>query len=368
MLSKHVIDQVRTLKVRNRFTRLNGKNAKRAEHAYGYEFVVKELRTNQGAIGFGLTEGTFFAQDKTMDALVLGKSVSELFDPAVGILNDTLTPFDFALHDLAGIILGMPVQRMLGAAGENPVRCYDGAILMDDISPDRKPGGFCAVLDACRADWALGYRSFKLKIGRGAKWMEQREGLKRDIEVTRLVKEHFPDAKIMVDCNDQYTLEGLCEYMNQVADIGIYWIEEPFREEEAGFRKLKEHLAKRSPQTLIADGESWPDEELLFSLHEKGLLDVLQMDIQGWGFTRYRKTLKRAMAQNAMLSPHNWGYKIKTHYTAHLAAGYPLVNDIEGVVDETEGIDFSAYRLENGKLIVPDAPGFGMDLIWGAEV
>ncbi len=368
MLSQHMIDRVQTLKIRNRYTRLNGKNSRRGEHAYGDEFAVKVLYTDQGAMGWGLTGGAFYNQDKSIDSLVLGKRVVDLIDPDTGILNDALAPFDFALHDLAGVILSMPVYRLLGNRGRNPVRCYDGAILMDDISPDSCPGGLKAVLDECRADWALGYRMFKLKIGRGPKWMPLREGIKRDIEVTRLVKEFFPESRIMVDCNDQYTPETIKEYIDQVADIGLYWIEEPFRENEMDFAILKEHLQKRSPETMIADGESWPDEELLFSLHEKKLLDVLQMDIHGWGFTKWRRTLKRAEGQNALISPHNWGFKLKTHYTAAFAAGCPLVDAIEGVVDETEGVDFSGYALENGRMFVPEQPGFGMKLIWGQEV
>lgn len=368
MLSDHVIDQVKTLKIRNRFTRLNGKNSRRAEHAYGDEFAVKVLYTNQGAMGWGLTNGAFYNQDKSSDALVLGKKVSELIEADTGIKNDALVSFDFALHDLAGVILQTPVYRLLGSSGQNPVRCYDGAILMDDISPDSCPGGLKAILDECRADWELGYRMFKLKIGRGPKWMPLREGIKRDIEVTRLVKEFFPESLIMVDCNDQYTPDTIREYVSQVADISLYWIEEPFRENEKDFAFLKELLQNKSPMTMIADGESWPDEELLFSLQRKKLLDVLQMDIHGWGFTKWRKTMKRAQEQNALISPHNWGYKLKTHYTASFAAGYPLAEAIEGVVDETEGVDFSGYALENGQMFVPDRPGFGMRLIWGQEV
>ena len=368
MFCNHIVQSVQTLKIRNRFTRLNGKNARRAEHAYGDEFAVKVLRTDQGACGWGLAPGAFYQQDKSIDALVLQKPVGELIDPDTGILNPALAPFDFALHDLAGVILNKPVYRMLGNGGQNPVRCYDGAILMDDISPDSTPGGLKAILEECRADWALGYRTFKLKIGRGPKWMPLREGIKRDIEVTRLVKEAFPDSRIMVDANDQYTPETIKEYIDQVADIGLYWIEEPFRENDRDLRILREHLMKRSPATLIADGESWPDEELLFTLHEKGLLDVLQMDIQGWGFTAWRRTIQRAQAQGALVSPHNWGYKLKTHYTAAFAAAYAQVDAIEGVVDETEGVDFSGYALADGLMFVPEAPGFGMDLIWGQEI
>lgn len=54
--------------------------------------------------------------------------------------------------------------------------------------------------------------SFKLKIGRGYRWMERREGLRRDIEVTRRVREEFPDCLILVDANDGYTPELFIDY------------------------------------------------------------------------------------------------------------------------------------------------------------
>ena len=50
-LSYHRIEKVNTYKVRSHFPRLVGKNAFRNEHAYGDEFVVKEIFTDKGASG-----------------------------------------------------------------------------------------------------------------------------------------------------------------------------------------------------------------------------------------------------------------------------------------------------------------------------
>ena len=47
-LQYHKISNVNTYKVRSHFPRLVGKNAFRNEHAYGDEFVVKEIITDQG--------------------------------------------------------------------------------------------------------------------------------------------------------------------------------------------------------------------------------------------------------------------------------------------------------------------------------
>ena len=133
-------------------------------------------------------------------------------------------------------------------------------------------------------------------------------------------------------------------------------------------RRLREYLNDKMPGTWIADGEADPDVPMLLSMAEEGILDVIQMDTAGYGFTKWRRLLPVLKEKRIKISPHNWGLKLKTHYCAAIAAAYADTPSIEGVLDETEGVDFSAYRLKEGKLIVPDSPGFGMELIWGEEL
>lgn len=350
-----------------------GKNAFRNEHAYGDEFVVKEIITDQGARGWGLSSGLFYHQDpETDDRMILGKSVSDVFDPDKGIADMSLSTFDFALHDLAGSILGIPCYKMFGNKGVGAVPVYDTLIYFDDISPDRKPGGIAKILEECQYGYDYGYRAFKLKIGRAPMWMNWTDGLKRDIDVTRAVRERFPDCEILVDANDAYTVEKMKQYVDGVADAGLYWIEEPFRENEQDFRALREHLDAKSPRTLIADGETDPNMDLLIDLYKKGLLGVFQMDIQGdytlghaFGLTPWRRVMPKLEEIGARISPHAWGLKLKTHYAAQFCAGYPGVARVEGVTDTTEGVDFSGYKLKDGKMYLPEKPGFGMDFIWG---
>ncbi len=374
-LSYHTIRTVNTYKVRSRFPRLVGKNAFRNEHAFGDEFVVKEIITDQGAKGWGLASGLFYHQDIREDDRLLNKKVSEVFDESIGILQEDLPTFDFALHDLAGNILGLPCFRMFGDRGVQSVPVYDTLIYFDDISPDTNPGGIARILEECQYGYDYGYRAFKLKIGRAPLWMSLEEGDKRDIEVTRAVREHFPDCEIMVDANDAYTVDRMKAYVDAVSDVGLYWIEEPFRENEKSFSLLREHLDKKSPKTLIADGETDPDMDLLIHLYQKGLLGVFQMDIQGdhslghaFGLTPWRRAMPRLESIGARISPHAWGLKLKTHYAAQFCAGYPGVSCVEGVTDTTEGVDFSGYQIRNGKMYLPEKPGFGMDFIWGMPI
>ena len=364
-LQSHVIERVETVRLRNRFPRLMGKNAFRSDHGYGGECVAKVLYTDKGAKGWGFFPGNFWDLKQEQDLAVVGKRVSDVFDPAKGVTDDEVVQYDFALHDLAGVIMGLPVYKMVGNNGTNPVNCYDTMILMDDISPDSSPRGIGQIIRSCEQDYSLGYRDFKIKIGRAPQWMTEIDGIKRDIEVVRLVREHFPNAKITVDANDGYTPQTIKEFIDGVSDCNVFWIEEAFREDYEGLRILRDYLDLKSPSTLIADGESRADIGKLLFYAKEGLLNILQMDIVFLGFTAYRSLSRFVEEAGAFASPHCWGFGMKTNYCCSLAAGMSVFREIEGMVDETEGVDDSGYSMLNGKKTVPDLPGFGMDLEWG---
>ena len=360
-LREHRIAAIVTRKIRTRWPRLLGRNAIFEEHGYGRELLVRQVTTDKGAAGWGICR--HLPPHKTPD--LIGRRLCDLFDPGVGVIAEQAMPLDFALHDLAGAILEMPVYRMLGARGSPAVPLYGAATYMDDITPAYEPGGVRVVLEHCRRDYETGYRGFKIKIGRGHRWMEFEQGLARDVEVTRAVREHFPDCQLMVDANNSYTCDGFLRYFQSVADCSLYTIEEPFHEDRDDLLRLREAIEKLSPSTTVTEGESKADVEFLLQLAEEKLIDILNLDIEGYGFTPWRRLAPRAIEAGALLSPHAFDLKLKTHYGAQLLAGVGSACPLEGVIDETEGVDTSLYALQGGLLHVPDAPGFGMKFIWG---
>lgn len=368
VLSQHKIDKVSFYRFRARYPRLHGKNARLSYHGFGGEVTVAKVCTDQGACGWGELSDSL--QDARAAAeRITGKCLTDIFSAGTGILDDTLKALDIPLHDLAGVILGLPVSRMISESASPKIRVYDGAIYMNDIIPEDRPQGVEQVLADCAYDYALGHRTLKIKIGRGSIWMEHDAGLARDIEVVRRIHEAFPDAGLMVDANDGYSVEDAVAFLEGIGDAPLVWFEEPFREEEKANRALRKYLDVHRPRTLIADGESMTDIDLLHDLAAKGLLDVWQPDVCGYGFTAWRKLMKEIEEKGYLASPHAWGNVVKTHYCAHLAAAYPHhIPCIEAVLGESEGVDYGGYELYNGIMTLPDRPGFGMDLIWAPEV
>ena len=354
-LHEHRVARIETGELVSRYPRTIGRNSHLGSHGEGNVSTIALVHTDQGAVGWGLVSGPIGEPGG-----LAGRRIDELIDPAIGVIDEGAMSLDFALHDLAGAILEQPVYQMLGSHDNKTVPCYDGAIYMDDLDPDHDPEGIEAVLRNCSHDYDLGYRAFKLKIGRGYRWMEERAGLQRDIEVTRAVREHYPDCQILVDANNGYTGEGFLEYLDSALDCGLFWIEEPFQETREDLSRLRDHLDQHSSRTLISDGELRPDIPFLLELATERLVDVLLMDVLSFGLTHWRSLMPELREIGVLASPHAWGTPLKSLYAAHIAAGLGNAAPVEGVPGTTVAVDDNGYRLEGGLLYLPDTPGFGM--------
>jgi L-alanine-DL-glutamate epimerase-like enolase superfamily enzyme len=352
-----VITRVDVITLPTRYPRAVGRNARLGSHGSGGTSTAVIVSTASGPRGWGLVEQPSAA---AQTQLLVGRPLSELIDPATGVREKGLTVFDAALHDLLGQVHDVPVYELLGSRGETTIEVYDGAIYFDDLDPETEPRGVAALLEECRADWSAGYRSFKLKIGRGHRWLGRAEGDRQDVMITRAVAEAFPEARILVDANDGYDVEGFCSYLDAVADVDLYWVEEPFPDDAADLAQLRRHLNEVSPATRIADGELDPDLVTLLPIAQRGDLDVLLMDVMSFGITRWRETMPAVREAGVVASPHAWGRPLKTLYAAQLAAGLGSVDVVEGVPGVTGGVDTSGYGFVDGRLTVPDRPGFGL--------
>ncbi|MGH2623725.1 MAG: hypothetical protein ACRDE7_08670, partial [Sphingobacterium sp.] len=211
-LQLHKIDKIEFSTVRLQYPRLVGKNARLDLHGYGPNVEICVLKTDQGAQGWASLRGSMNEAMKLAKELT-GKQVTEIFDPKTGLIDAKYLPFDMALHDLAGQVLNKPVYSILGNEKPFTTSYYSGMIYFDDLEPSHQPAGIDRILEECAFDYKLGYRQFKLKIGRGHRWMPYEKGLQRDIEVTKKVAEAFPDCEILVDGNNGFAVNEFIKYL-----------------------------------------------------------------------------------------------------------------------------------------------------------
>lgn len=362
-LSEHRIDRVEFRTVSVPWPRQVGRNSSKGIHGKGPERLrVCVLHTDRGATGWGQTQGRTGTAEQRLE-LFRGKTVADLIDPATGLRSDRYHAVDIPLHDLAGMILDQPVWAMTGADKPQLTSVYSGMIYFDDLDPADNPAGVDKVLENCQWDYDYGYRQFKVKIGRGHKWMPARAGLQRDIDVVNAIHKAFPDVDILVDGNNGFTVDTMIGFLEGIADVPLFWIEEPFHETIADWTRLRDYLVANGRQeTLRADGEANPDFPVLEELHRDHTVNVRLEDICGHGFTKWRRQMPRLTKQRIGVSPHTWGTALKTVYTAHFVGAYGNAPTVEGVTTKGGDVDFGENRIVAGQFRPSSQPGFGLTL------
>ncbi|MFG0333450.1 MAG: enolase C-terminal domain-like protein [Maioricimonas sp. JB049] len=365
-LAEHRVADISFRRIDLTWPRRVGRNAVKGVHGDGPRPEVCLLKTDLGTTGWGMIRGSRKSVTDIADR-VMGQSVAALLVPGRGITAAHLLPLDFALHDLAGVVLEMPVWKMLAESDRDEphvVPIYSGMIYFDDLDPPAAPAGIDKLIEECRWDYDYGYRQFKMKIGRGHKWMQPAAvGLERDILAVRTIAQEFPDCDILVDANNGYTIDDCLAFLEGVKGIPLFWIEEPFHENVADYRRLHGWMQENGFETTyLADGEARPDTPVLEQLQHEGLLDVRLEDIAGLGFTAWRQLMARLKQQHILASPHTWGSGLKTIYTAHLVGGMGNAPTVEGVTCSHADVDFGDNVIRDGKLQVSSAPGFGLTL------
>lgn len=361
-LKSHKIDGIEYSTVTLKYPRQAGKNAKLGIFGSGQWHKVATLKTDKGASGWGIIPYDKDDYQFIFDA-IKGKPITDFFLAEKGLLNDSFKSFDIPLHDLAGRILQKPVYQFLGNETPKTAPCYSGMIYFDDLEETSKSKGLDKILEECQFDIDYGYRQLKLKIGRGYKWMSHDEGLKRDIEVTRLVAKTFPGIDILVDGNDGYSLNDTLEYIKGIGDTPLFWLEEPFRENIEDYKILREFTKTNGKVKYLADGEFHPEMDLLTKLEDLGLIDVCLLDIIGYGFSNWRALAPELEKKNVLAGPHNWSSLLKTFYTVQYVGAYGNTASIEGVTSTSDDIDFGDYKLVDGRYTPSEAPGFGLKLL-----
>jgi len=346
--------------------RVVGCNARLSTHGQYTRDPVVRVFTDAGVSGWGWSRAT---PDEARG--LIGSTLDQVFGLPDGT-RDPFLAFDLPLWDLAGRAVERPVFRLLGGADASPVPAYDGSIYIDDIDPEtRRDLGLAPIMDAVAAGLAYGFRGFKVKVGRGYRWMEPVPGLARDVEVIHAIRERIgPDAVLMIDGNNGYTPESAREVMRLAGDGDIHWFEEPFPEDLDACVAFRRHLRGEGQRTLLADGEgSEKGDEAFTAIVRAGGVDVVQFDMRFYGMTRWKRYLATIEETATLAAPHNWGSHLSRFYIAQFALACPRFAMVEVDSQTMPGVDDGGYGWVDGAITVPEAPGFGLSLdedVWQA--
>lgn len=344
--------------VLNQRDRVVGKNSHLDVHGDHTTDRMLRLYTNQGLEGLG-SLGALKEKDA---AKLIGMNPFARYDAAAcrmtGLGNSA-----GALWDLLGKVKGQPIWRLLGAKGAERVKVYDGSIYFQDLMPEHAGRWRDRFKEEVDMGLRRGHTVFKIKIGRGYKWMPRAEGDRRDIEVVKLIRDHLPkDCAVAVDANNGYDLAGAQRFFEAVGGERILWAEEMFTEQVEQCLAFKEFFRARGWKIALADGETQGRLEEYRPYAEKKAWDVFQGDMTRFGIDGILDEAAMAAAQGLEVAPHGWGsfngFYVASQMGRALANfSYNEQDPLSNPVLVPEG-----YKIEKGTTSVPDAPGYGMKI------
>jgi L-rhamnonate dehydratase len=338
-----------------------GSNARLGEHGTTIRLPIVRVTTADGARGFGRCR----ALPTDLHGL-LGRSLDELMTPQ-GIAAPWLA-CEYPLWDLAGQRTEQPVYALAALINERPVPtsltvpAYDTSLYIDDLHLTDDDEAAALIAAEAHEGYARGHRAFKVKVGRGARHLPTEAGLWRDDAVIRAVRAAIgPTTPLLIDANNGYTLNLAKEVLRATADCTLYWLEEAFHEDGVLYADLRAWLLAEGLTVLIADGEGDASPRL-FEWASEGLIDVVQYDIFARGFTPWLALGRELDGWGQRSAPHHYGALYGNYAAGHLAAAIEGFTFVEWDEATTPGLDTSAYTLNEGRVTIPDRPGFGLTL------
>lgn len=333
--------------------RCAGRNARRDVHGSCGDVHIVRLTAGQYE-GFG-----WCTASKEEASSLLGRSLASLFDH--GTLLPQWQSFEFPLLDLLGQITQQPVYSFFSDAQKiYRVPVYDSSIYIDEPDSCTNEDAISLIMEEIEQGLSAGHRNFKIKVGRSAIWMDVAAGMERDVSIVREARKKIgSNGRIMADANNGWNYNLTREFLERTRDVGLYWLEEPFAEDEMVLERLREWMAKEKLSVALTDGEGCASPRVE-EWACRGLLDYLQFDVRGHGFFQWIETASRIAPYGVRPAPHNYGGYYANYAQAHLAAALPGYDMAEWDECHVCGIDDSGYTIRDGFLYVPNTPGFGL--------
>jgi L-alanine-DL-glutamate epimerase-like enolase superfamily enzyme len=351
------------------------------ERSTAWSAILTEAATDDGLTGYGLIHAgpaprvcewvaKFGEFIRGMDALattVIWEKLFALTSPRPGAIEGradipapisrpdrtvvmaAIAGIDIALWDLKGKAAGMPVYRLLG--GENrPLHTYATGGYYRPVRSDEEYGEELARF------LGLGYRAVKLKTG--ARTVQEEAA--RVGTVRRVIGDA---ADLMLDMNAPYDLPECIDFARRVEPSSIFWLEEPLHWylQPADFARL----AAATPIPL-AHGERELTRFTVRDFITIGGIRYVQFDAtRAAGFTEALRIAHLAEQHGAILAPHT-----APEIHGHLVLAMPRCTfgvESHGGKD-TDPLHYGLFKdhpqLRDGRLVISDKPGFGLDVDW----
>jgi len=328
---------------------------------------VLKITTDEGISGFGEFFGvweSYYEQLKDFLPCMVGVSLAswEHVERALRSFLDGILPpcerrsiesaFNLAYWDIRGKASQKSVLELWGGtAAPRQVPVYG-------------TGCFYRVVDRCEDQLSFFYEELQEYVNRGYRGLKMKAGrysVDEELSLVRAVRKELPESvELMVDINcGTWNAEQTARYAEQVEELGISWLEEPFHPHEYDrYRELAEKTA-----LPLAAGEH-ETEMAGFERVVRSGVKIVQPELSlCGGFAAAGPLIELAGRHSIGITPHVWGMGFL--YAAALQfyslCGGDLLFEYPFLDDPLRDELFDGLKLKNGCLTVPAGPGWGVE-------
>jgi L-alanine-DL-glutamate epimerase-like enolase superfamily enzyme len=343
----------------------------------GSDGVLVKIHTDEGIVGIGDSgHGAEPYSGETQDSLMslivnvyaphilIGEDPFDIeklmarMERAVKQNNQSKAVVDYALHDIMGKALGVPLYKLLG--GKSAEKLALGHICNTGTSEE-------TAAEAKRVV-AAGFRVLKVKVGALSP--------DEDVENMRIIRQTVgPDIQIMIDANGAWTYFEAMRVLRKMERYDIAVAEQPLPWWDVdGLARLR----RKVNTPVFADESAWELSDLL-RIIEKEAADGLFIKVaKAGGISRARKWVAiaraaglsvscgcmtgsgfEAAAQAHFLISDDWTARFVQENTGPLTV-YNILNTVDE--DITTDLARKLPRYEDGFMWVPEGPGLGVEL------
>jgi L-rhamnonate dehydratase len=322
--------------------------------------LVVEIEADDGTIGFAVTTGgepgawivenhlsRFLEGAKITDIERLWDQMyfSTLYYGRKGLVVNAISGVDLALWDLLAKWRDEPVYHLLGG----PVR--------DELV-------FYATGARPDAAKSLGFIGGKMPLHHGP--AEREDGLRKNLDLLGDMRSKVgDDFWLMYDCWMSLDLNYATRLAHMSADYGLKWIEEALPPDDYwGYAELRRSVPAGM---MVTTGEHESTRWGFRMLLEMECADVIQPDV-GWcgGITELIKISAMADARGVMVVPHGssvYSYHfVVTRHNSPFAEFLMMAPGADVVIPMFSPLLLDEPVPENGRMRVPERPGFGVRL------
>lgn len=262
-----------------------------------------------------------------------------------GALMQAVGGIDMALWDIAGKEYGKPIWMLLGGLYRREAEVYATGYSVDQLLSGN-------VSDEIAK---RGYRAAKIRIGFDDE---------ADIENVHRVYHTFDGRiRLLVDANGAYSYPRARNIMKQLADVELYWLEEPVLSDDLeGYLSLHDEF----PEIPIAWGENAFSVEVVQKYCEAHAIDVVMPDpSRSGGLTQCVRFCETAARYGIPFSPHHYASDIGFAAALHLVASQPdfkiMLRDVSDCPLREEILE-EPFMVKDGKVEIPQKPGLGINI------